>query len=157
MNLQGMPITNEGLRLMRGVFSRGLCGVLLLWLGSSPSWAHHYMGDYDMDHLVEVTGTVKQFQWTNPHSWLIVMVADDKGVAKEWAYEGPPPAQMRRLGMERTMLKEGDKVDLKVGLKKDGQLEGIMASIVMVNGQPGPGDFPLIKEGKSPGAAGSGH
>jgi hypothetical protein len=105
------------------------------------------MGDYDMDHLVMVTGTVKQFQWTNPHSWLIVMVTDDKGVTNEWAYEGPPPAQMRRLGMERTMLKEGDKVDLKVALKKDGQMEGLMASILKVNGQPGPGDFPLLKEG----------
>jgi hypothetical protein len=107
------------------------------------------MGDFDMDHLVEVKGTVKQFQWTNPHSWMIVLVADDKGVVKEWAYEGPPPAQMRRLGIERTMIKEGDKVDLKVALKKDGALEGLMASIVMVNGQPGPGDFPLLKEGKS--------
>ena len=146
MDSQGMPRTDEGLRRTRGVCLRGLCGVLLLW-GSSPSWAHHYMGDFDMDHLLVVTGTVKQFQWTNPHSWLIVMVADDKGVVKEWAYEGPAPAQMRRLGIERTMLKEGDKVNLKVGLKKDGQLEGIMASILTVNGQPGPGDFPLLKEG----------
>ena len=62
-----------------------------------PAVAHHSFAMFDSDKMVTMKGTVKEFEWVNPHSWLRVVVADATGKQMNWALElGPPQQQIRR-------------------------------------------------------------
>jgi hypothetical protein len=41
---------------------------------SSAAYAHHSFAMFDADKRVTVAGTVKEFQWTNPHAFTLMMV-----------------------------------------------------------------------------------
>jgi Family of unknown function (DUF6152) len=57
-----------------------LCMMLPLLTGTSSAWPHHSYAIFDAQKLISLDATVKEFQWTNPHSWLHVVVLDDNGV-----------------------------------------------------------------------------
>jgi hypothetical protein len=132
---------------MRCLLPSILLSALLLVCATAPVRAHHYMAEFDIDHLKTLTGTLKEFRWINPHSWLRVLVPDEKGGSTEYTIETTSPTVMRRLGLERTMLNPGDQVQVIVAPKKDGTLGSWLARIVTVNGKPIPGlqDFPLLR------------
>src|SRR5262249_15598610 len=52
---------------------------------ATPSFAHHSTAMYNMANPVTVTGAVKRFEWTNPHAYIYLEVADEKGAKVEWA------------------------------------------------------------------------
>src|SRR4051794_25625803 len=52
-----------------------------------PAFAHHSYAEFDTDKKMTLAGTVKEFQWTNPHSWLLVNVQSPKGDMEQWAVE----------------------------------------------------------------------
>ncbi len=68
-----------------------------LALGGS-ALAHHSFAMFDADKTVELEGTVKEFQWTNPHSWLQVMVVYEAGLEFEWSLELGSPGSLARNG-----------------------------------------------------------
>jgi hypothetical protein len=72
--------------------------------------AHHSYAAFDMNQTLELQGTVVEFQWTNPHSWLIMVVPDASGNAVRWNLEMGPPGDLVRTGWKRNCLKPGDKV-----------------------------------------------
>src|SRR5258705_500431 len=77
----------------------------------APAFAHHSFAMFDAEKTVNVKGTVKELEWTNPHSWLRVMVTDQaSGKAIQWAFEMGPPAQQIRRGWKPDSLKPGDNV-----------------------------------------------
>ena len=80
-----------------------LC-VVLLGL-SAPALAHHSAAGIDRTKSQVVTGTVKEFRWTNPHSWIDLDVTDDKGVAQTWSVEMTSPAFLVRAGWKSSTLK----------------------------------------------------
>ena len=84
----------------------------LLVLTAIPTYAHHSGAIYDREKDVTLEGTVKEWQWTNPHVFLQVMVTDSKGVATEWSFEGGALTNMKRAGWERTSFNFGDKVTI---------------------------------------------
>ncbi|HEX5278775.1 MAG TPA: DUF6152 family protein, partial [Micropepsaceae bacterium] len=53
-------------------------------MSSVPAIAHHSFAMFDRDKTLTLTGTVKEFQWTNPHAWIYMMVSDDSGKAIEY-------------------------------------------------------------------------
>ena len=57
-----------------------------------------------------MTGVVREFQWNNPHTWIQVVVTDDRGGKTEWGFECGSPNMMQRTGWKRTTLKTGDRV-----------------------------------------------
>jgi hypothetical protein len=99
-----------------------------------PALAHHSFAMFDNQKDVTLEGTIKEFQWTNPHSWIQVMVKDESGKEVEWSIEGGSPNSLSRNGWKRTSLKPGDKVVVITHPLKDGSAGGSLVS-VSVNGQ----------------------
>src|SRR5258706_12645985 len=81
-----------------------------------------------------MTGTVKEFEWTNPHSWLRITV-EDQGKSLQWALEMGSPAQQARVGWKPDSVKAGDKVSVTIHPLKDGSRGGQFMSAVLPNGQ----------------------
>src|SRR5437868_14352317 len=88
---------------------------------AAPAFAHHSFAMFDADKTVTMTGTVKEFEWTNPHSWLRMMVVDQTtGQPVQWLLEMGSPAQQARFGMTADSLRPGDKVTVTMHPLKDG-------------------------------------
>ena len=69
--------------------------VTLLTLGSSQLLAHHaFYSVYDRDKTIKIEGTLKEFIWRNPHSFVRVEAPDDKGDVQSWVIEWAAPAQL---------------------------------------------------------------
>jgi hypothetical protein len=96
--------------------------------------AHHSFAMFDNQKEVQIQGTVKEFQWTNPHIWIQIMV-NEGGKDVEYSIEGASPNGLSRKGWKRTSIKAGDKVSLTIHPMKDGTLGGSLVSAT-VNGVP---------------------
>jgi len=92
-------------------------------VAAPPLAAHHSAAMFDDTKVVELSGTVKALQWTNPHVWLQVMV-EDKGPATEWSLEGGSPNSLSRQGWRSTTFKAGDVVTVRLRPMKDGTAAG---------------------------------
>ena len=97
-----------------------------------PAAAHHSTAMFDFTKTVELTGTIKSFQWTNPHTWTVVTV-EGKG-AGEYGLEGMSPNYLSRNGWTKRTLNAGDKVTLQVHPLKDGRKGGFMVSVKTPDG-----------------------
>ena len=86
--------------------------------------AHHSFAMFDNDKEVTLEGTVKEFQWTNPHIWVQVNVTGADGKVVEHSVEGGSPNGLRRQGWSKDSMKAGDKVVMKVHPFKDGSPGG---------------------------------
>lgn len=100
-----------------------------------PALAHHSFAMFDADKTIEVAGTVKEFQWTNPHSWLQVMVADNTGKMVEWSFEMGAPGGLARAGWRPKTVVPGDKVTVTMHPLKDGSPGGQLLSVVLPDGK----------------------
>jgi len=98
-----------------------LAGVVLV--AARPLAAHHSAAMFDDTKVVELSGTVKALQWTNPHVWLQVVV-EDQGRATEWSFEGGSPNSLSRQGWRSTTFKPGDVVTVRLRPMKDGTAAG---------------------------------
>lgn len=97
-------------------------------LGAPPALAHHSFAMFDNTKTVTLEGTVKEFQWTNPHSWIQVMVKDASGGDVEWSVEGGSPNGLARQGWKRASLKAGEKVVITIHPLKDGSAGGSLVN-----------------------------
>ena len=103
---------------------------------AAPAMAHHSFAMFDADKTVTITGTVKEFEWTNPHAWLRVMVQDQTaGKPLQWALEMGSPGQQAGRGWKPDSAKPGDKVSVTIHPLKDGSRGGQFMSAVLPNGQ----------------------
>src|ERR1700722_7380182 len=105
--------------------STALVAPILVGLSLSNAEAHHSGAMYDRTKDVTLEGTVKEWQWTNPHSFLQVL--DGKGV--EWSIEGGAAVLMKRTGWERTSFKPGDKVIVVFHPLKSGDNGGTVTKV----------------------------
>ena len=125
---------------------RHLLLALALLATTSAALAHHSFAVFDRTKKVTLTGTVKDFQWTNPHTWIQVVIADDKGNTTEWGVECGSPNMMARTGWKKTSLKAGDRVTAVVNPLLDGRPNGSLVTITLPDGTVlGPGDAPPPK------------
>jgi hypothetical protein len=99
-------------------------------LGAVPAIAHHSTAMFDFRKTIEIKGTVKSFEWTNPHTWTVVTVGKT-----DYGLEGMSPNYLSRNGWSRRTLKTGDKVTMKMYPLKDGRKGGFMVSVTMPDGQ----------------------
>ena len=81
-------------------------------LCAAPASAHHSFTSFDRDHVTVVSGTVKDFQWTNPHIWIQLLAPGVDGAAPvEWSIEGGSVDSLKRGGgWKKSSLNVGDKV-----------------------------------------------
>jgi Family of unknown function (DUF6152) len=88
-----------------------------------PLAAHHSAAMFDDEKVVELNGTIKEMQWTNPHIWIQVVV-DSNGQKTEWSLEGGSPNSLSRNGWRSTTFKFGDAVTVRLNPMKDGSPGG---------------------------------
>jgi hypothetical protein len=76
----------------------------------APAMSHHSTVEFDYTKAYAVVGTVKELQWTNPHSWLQVLVPGEEGELVEWGFELGAPVFNVRMGWSNDSLVRGDEV-----------------------------------------------
>jgi hypothetical protein len=111
----------------------GLAGIVAALL-AVPAFAHHSFAMFDQTKVLYLSGTVKQFEFVNPHAWLHLVIKD-KGEAASWSFEGGSPAQLLRLGWSRDGFKAGDEVEIGFRPMKDGSRGGQIMSVKPTSGQ----------------------
>ena len=109
----------------------GLLGLLLACL---PAGAHHSAGMFDSEQTVELSGTVKEFQWTNPHIWIQVSVVSADGAAVEWSIEGGVPNRLFRSGWRPTSFEPGDAVTILARPMLDGGKAALFVGAKLADG-----------------------
>jgi hypothetical protein len=77
-------------------------------VGSRALLAHHSTSMYDMANPITVRGTVKRFEWTNPHAFIFLEVKEPDGRVVEWEIEMMSLNHLRSYGWVRTTVKPGD-------------------------------------------------
>src|SRR5688572_21543680 len=87
--------------------------------------AHHSFAPFNLETEKTITGVVKIFEWTNPHTWLWVDVQNEKGVNETWGIEGMSPNYLGRRGWTKDTFKPGDKVSVTVRPMRDGSPGGM--------------------------------
>ena len=104
---------------------------------SAPALAHHSFAMFDFQASKTVTGTVEQFDWTNPHTfiWLQVPSADGKGATERYGFEGMSPNFLGRRGWSKNTLKPGDKVTVTYHPLKDGSKGGTYQKVMLSDGK----------------------
>jgi hypothetical protein len=107
--------------------------VVLLALSSLVVEAHHGVSQFD-DKEVTLKGVVKEFQYTNPHSWLIVDVTNKDGSVTTWGFEAEGPGVLMRNGIHKSDLTPGTKLTITAHPLKNGQPAGSWVRAVRDDG-----------------------
>lgn len=113
-------------------------------IAPQASWAHHSFAMFDNAKTLTLTGTVKNYQFANPHTFIDVLVPNAAGVSEQWAVEGASPNQLSKQGWKKTLLKPGDKISVKIHPLKNGERGGSLMNLtlddgrVLANGPGGP-------------------
>ena len=118
----------------RGNRWRMLIAVALVAAGV-PALAHHsFDAEYDANKVANISGYVTKVDWLNPHAFVYIDSADDKGAVKSFKVEMGPPYALVRGGWKKDTLKIGDKVTVEgAALAKDGSnAAGSMPTTMMV-------------------------
>ena len=93
----------------------------LLALVTAPSFAHHSAVMFDDQKEITITGVVKEFQYTNPHSWLLVDVKNAEGTVTTWGFEAEGPSTLTRAGIRKSDFSPGTEVKITGHPMKDGR------------------------------------
>src|SRR5438045_5364928 len=117
---------------------RRLVTVILLLIAlcvATSAYAHHSAAGIDQTRTVTVEGTVKQFKWANPHSWIEMEVQNKEGAVEIWNLEMNPPAFLVRAGWKSTTIKPGDKIKITARPFRNGDPGGLFVNVTLPNGQ----------------------
>ncbi len=103
---------------------------------AAPAFAHHSFAMFDQSKTVTYKGTVKEFEWINPHSWIRLTVVDQAtGKEAQYAFEMGSPARSTYDGWTRDTLKPGDVITVTVAPLKDGSRGGMYLGADLPNGK----------------------
>ena len=120
-------------------------GIAGLALCASPAWSHHSGAMFEPEKVVTLEGTVKEFEYTNPHSWLYIIVRDGQGSETVWGIEAEGPSALMRAGIKANALRPGDQVTVRTRPLRDGRPAGAWVSVTKSDGtvlNPRPGPIP---------------
>jgi hypothetical protein len=125
MEVQGGPMKYAWMAVVAGL---ALAGV-------APAVAHHSPAAFDRSKEVTLTGTVKEFRWQNPHTFIHVEVPDEQGNVVLWGVELTSPTYLIRSGWKSNTIKPGDQVTVKVNPVRSGEPDGIFISLTLADGR----------------------
>jgi hypothetical protein len=101
-----------------------------------PVLAHHSFSMFDHEKTVSLAGTLKEFEFTNPHSWLHITAMDEKtGRPVEWSLEMGSASQVTAQGWKPDLVKPGDKITVEMHPLKDGSRGGQYLSATLADGR----------------------
>jgi hypothetical protein len=124
-----------------------LAATLLLSCLASPVYAHHSIVEFDYTQAYAVTGRVKELQWTNPHSWVQILVPGADGENIEFGFELGAPVFNIRLGWRKDSIVPGDEVTVVYCPSKNGSPRGTLMFIHLPGGEVLSGVAPRIYSG----------
>ena len=110
--------------------SLGLAALLVV----GTAFAHHSPIVFDRTKQVTITGTVTEFRWGNPHSWIHIDVADKDGQVGNWGIEMDPASHLSREGWRSSTLKPGDKISVTVFPLRNDEKGGQYISVKLPDG-----------------------
>ena len=106
------------------------CSVLM----AEPVRTHHSGAMFDETRAVTFEGVVKEFQYTNPHSWLLVDVRNADGSVTTWGFEAEGPSTLRRAGIRPSLLRAGTRITITGRPMKDGRPAALWVDAVLEDG-----------------------
>lgn len=110
--------------------------VAAIFTVSVPASAHHsFSAVFDAKVPVEVSGTVTEVEWMNPHAWIYIDVESEDGETVNWAFELGSPNGLMRRGWTRKSVQVGDQISVTGYKARDGSNRGNISSIVLADGR----------------------
>jgi uncharacterized protein DUF6152 len=106
---------------MRRAFAVALISAAVTVVAAVPVVAHHSGAMFDEKKTITIEGTVKEFQYTNPHSWLLVDVKNKDGSVTTWGFEAEGPTTLMRAGIRPSEFPAGTKITITGRPMKDGK------------------------------------
>ena len=97
---------------------------------------HHSPSMFDGSRELTLTGTVREFQWSNPHSYIQLVVASDDGSEQEWSVEMGANAYLYNLGWRPSSVKPGDELIVTITPLRNGQPGGLLVNVTTADGIP---------------------
>jgi Family of unknown function (DUF6152) len=126
------------------VMARAAAALLVL----APAYGHHSASMFEPVKTVTLTGVVKEFQYTNPHSWLIVYVPTADGTGTVWGFEAEGPSTLLRAGIRKSDFAPGTKLTITGHPMRDGRPAATWIKAVRGDGKA---FDPHVKEGDQAG------
>jgi len=118
-----------------GVRTRTMLPWILATCFTAVAAAHHSTTEFDYTRQVTIKGTVKEVQWTNPHSY-IQLIADGEGGEKiQWSIEIGSPSININMGWRKTSVKAGDVVTMNIAPARNGKPYGTLRVLTFGDGQ----------------------
>jgi hypothetical protein len=97
--------------------------------------AHHSPAMFDFSKELTLTGTVRLFQWTNPHSYIQLVVNTDDGKKQEWSLEMGANVYLYNLGWRPSTVKPGDTLTVIVVPLRNGGQAGLLVRATTADGK----------------------
>jgi hypothetical protein len=120
---------------MRTITSAALV-IGLLALGTASARAHHaFAAEFDINRPVQLTGTVTEVEWINPHAWIHVAVKKPNGTVENWAIETGTPNTLLRRGLKKTDLPKGVQIKVSGYQAKDGSSRANGSNVSLPDGR----------------------
>jgi hypothetical protein len=116
-------------------FHFACAGVLAVSLAGGVAQAHHSFAMFDMSKEVTVSGTVKQFQWTNPHAYIQVVSKNEAGQDVEWSMEMGAPMYLYARGWRPSSLKAGMQINVTLNPLRNGRPGGVVRDVTTADGK----------------------
>jgi Family of unknown function (DUF6152) len=107
-------------------------------LASGAVLAHHSFAMFDQEHPMQLNGTVKEYRYTSPHTFIILDVKQADGTNQLWNLEGGAPSGLIRDGWSSKTLKPGDELQMTIDPLRSGAPGGAwnVNKIKYKNGDP---------------------
>ena len=109
-------------------------GIMTLLGVGQAAYSHHSTAMFDQSSVKELKGTIEAFQFTNPHSWVQLLVVDENGMEVEWSLEWGSPNQLGRQGIRPSTFTEGAVVTIRANPMLDGSAAGLFIGAKFDNG-----------------------
>ena len=113
-----------------------LAAVSMSALSVTAALAHHSPVMFDRSQSLTLTGTVREFQWTNPHSYIQLVVKNEQGQEEEWSLEMAAPTYLYNLGWRPSTLKSGDMLTVTFAPLRKGGKGGLVLKASTADGKP---------------------
>jgi hypothetical protein len=120
---------------MKKAFVTAVMVVGILGVMQIAGLAHHSATMFDETKTITVEGVVKEWQLSNPHSWLLVAVTGKDGKVTVWGFEAEGPSTLQRAGILPSDLRPGTKLTISGHPMRDGQKAAIWTSAVRADGK----------------------
>lgn len=114
---------------------RSAVALLLSTMAITSATAHHSTAEFDYTKQQTIKGTVKEVQWTNPHSFIQLLVPGKGKEPVEWAVEIGSPSINIAMGWKKTSVKPGDVVTMLISPARNGSPLGTLRKLTFEDGR----------------------